>query len=162
MFPMINLPMDAWRFPNTWLASGLMIVSRKWDYAEHVNYCTLVSLHTPIDYNQAYHEQHCTKAFSLFFSSVSNHLIHNHLHNRRTKAPNYLHEEKYFSSWKKIIIFMKKNIFLHEDNSVMMFYWEKKDDEKQSRLPPIRSQQTHLINIEDRQLVSVTTALDSV
>ena len=162
MFPMINLPMDAWRFPNTWLASGLMIVSRKWDYAEHATYCTLEGLHTPIDCNQAYHKQHRTKAFSLFFSSVSNHLIHNHLRNSKAKAPNYLHEEKYFSSWKKIIIFMKKNIFLHEDNSVMMFYWEKKDDEKQSRLPPIRSQQTHLINIEDRQLVSVTTALDSV
>ena len=162
MFPMINLPIDAWRFPNTLLASGLMIVSRKWDYAEHVTYCTLDGLHIPTDCNRAYHEQHRTKAFSLLFLSVGNHLFNNHLRNSKAKALNYLHDEKYFSSWKKIIIFMKRNIFLHEDNSVMMFYWDKKDDKKPVWLQPIRSQQTHLINIEDRQLVSVTTALDSV
>ena len=132
MFPMINLPMDAWRFPNTWLASGLMIVSRKWDYAEHTNYCTLESLHTSVYCYRAYHEQHRTKVFSLLFLSVGNHLFNNHLRNSKAKAPNYFHEKKYFSSWKKIFIFMKRNISLHEDNSVMMFYWDEKDDEKPS------------------------------
>ena len=75
-----------------------MVISRKYDFDEHATYCGLEGLHTPIDCNRAYHEQRYREALSLLFSYSSNHLIQNYLHNRRTKAPNYFHEKKYFSS----------------------------------------------------------------
>ena len=124
MFSMVNWLFEAYQNLNKWLISRWMVISRKYDFDEHATYCGLEGLHTPIDCNRAYHEQRYRGALSLLFSCSSNHLIHNYLHNRRAKAPNYFHEKKYFSSWKKIIIFMKRNISLHEDNSVMMFYWD--------------------------------------